>query len=108
MATNPPAIPKFTRPGTVPKATAMNCPNCGNAMQLRAFANAVNVVCPSCGSILDVSDPRLQVLQKAASKERVEPLLPLGARGRWKGRQYETIGFQRRTIVVDGISYHWF
>jgi hypothetical protein len=48
------------------------------------------------------------VLQKAASKERVEPSLPLGARGRWKGKLYEIIGFQRRTIVVDGFPYDWF
>jgi hypothetical protein len=77
-------------------------------MQVRTFANAVNIVCPSCASILDAKDPRFQIIQQAASKERLTPLLPLGARGKWKGKQYEVVGFQRRTINVDGIDYHWF
>jgi len=35
------------------------------------------------------------------------PLIPLGSRGKLRGTDYEVIGFQRRGIVVEGISYYW-
>ncbi|HET7840925.1 MAG TPA: DUF4178 domain-containing protein, partial [Terriglobia bacterium] len=34
-------------------------------------------------------------------------LIPLGARGKVRGTQYEIVGFQRRTIHVDGVAYSW-
>ena len=77
-------------------------------MTLRTFSNAVNVVCPGCGRLLDATDPKLTVLQEANKKFRVNPLLPLGARGKWKGVTYEVAGFQERTITSDGVEYHWY
>lgn len=103
----PPAQPASSRPKVVPKAQALNCPNCGATMNLRTFANAVNVVCPSCRSILDATDPKLNILQQAGKKQRVKPLLPLGARGKWQGTLYEVVGVQRRAIEVEGVSYAW-
>jgi len=35
------------------------------------------------------------------------PLIPLGSRGKLRGTLYEVIGFQRRTIQVEGVSYSW-
>jgi hypothetical protein len=34
-------------------------------------------------------------------------LIPLGTRGSIRGTVYEAVGFQRRTIQVDGIPYSW-
>jgi hypothetical protein len=107
MSTAPPPR-KPARPAVVPRPQGLNCPGCGNAMTLRTFANAVNVTCPSCGSILDATDPKLRILQQAAGKQRIKPLLPLGTRGRWKGVTYEVVGFQERTITVDDEAYHWY
>lgn len=76
-------------------------------MALRTFSNAVNVVCPGCGSVLDATDPKLAILQANAEKQHVRPILPLGTRGRWKGVTYEVVGLQERTINVDGVSYRW-
>ena len=76
-------------------------------MTLRTFANAVNVTCPGCGSILDATDPKLKILQDAVSQQRIKPLIPLGTRGKWRGVTYEVVGFQQRTITADGVDYSW-
>jgi hypothetical protein len=102
MSTNAPNMP-----GT-PQVQSLSCPNCGAGLQLRSMGNAVSVVCSSCHSILDARDPKLKVLQqfKLASGQD-EPLIPLGTRGTLRGTLYEAIGFQRRTIEVEGIHYSW-
>jgi len=90
--------------GTANREGRRFCAQCGAAITLRSFQQAVTVVCESCHSILDAKDPALTVLQqfKAATNE-TRPLIPLGARGKLRGTDYEVIGFQRRTIFVDGV-----
>ncbi|MGC2195755.1 MAG: DUF4178 domain-containing protein, partial [Terriglobales bacterium] len=96
-----------TPPGK-PQVKALNCPNCGAALTLRSFNNAVTIVCDSCHSILDAKDPNLQILQKfKVATDEVPPLIPLGTRGKIRGADYEAIGFERRTIHVDDIPYSW-
>lgn len=91
-----------------PQVKALNCPQCGAAIVLRALGNAETVVCASCHSILDAKDPNLQILQKfQAITNEVPPLIPLGTRGKLRGTDYEVIGFQRRSITVEGIRYDW-
>ena len=94
-------------PAGPPQVKALNCPSCGASLTVRSFSHAVTIVCDSCHSILDAQDPRLQVLQKFEAATRDAPLIPLGARGTMRGTQYEVIGFQRRTIHVDGTPYSW-
>ena len=104
MSSGSPVIPGAPKP----TAKALNCPHCGAAITLRALGQAVSVVCESCHSILDATDPNLQILQvfnKAVSADR--PLIPLGTRGKIRGTDYEVIGFQRRGIEVEGIRYCW-
>ena len=95
-------------PAGTPQVRALNCPSCGAALTLRSFSQAVTIVCDHCHSILDAQDPRLKILQKfnVATGED-PPLVPLGTRGTIRGAQYEVIGFQRRTIIVDGTPYSW-
>jgi hypothetical protein len=91
-----------------PQAKALNCPQCGAAITLRALGHAESVVCESCHCILDAKDPNLQVLQKfQAITGEVPPLIPLGTRGKLRGTDYEVIGFQRRSVKVEGIRYDW-
>jgi hypothetical protein len=92
---------------TVGKVKGLNCKNCGAAMQLRGFSYSLTVVCPQCLSILDAEDPNFKVLQRFRQKERRTLKLPLGRRGKWKGITYEIIGFQERTITVEGVKYSW-
>jgi len=95
-------------PPVKPQVKALNCPGCGAALTVRSFNNAVTIVCDSCHSILDAKDPNLQILQrfKVATGED-KPLIPIGTRGKIRGTDYEVIGFERRTILVDGIPYSW-
>jgi Domain of unknown function (DUF4178) len=102
-----PNVPQSSSP---PKsaAKALNCPGCGAAITLRALGQALSVVCESCHAILDARDPNLAILQsfrKIASPD--PPLIPLGTRGRIRANDYEVIGFERRSISVDGIGYRW-
>lgn len=100
--------PPLSNPPPKPLAKALNCPSCGAAITLRALGHAETVVCDSCHAILDAKDPNLQVLQKfQAITGEVRPLIPLGTRGKLRGTDYEVIGFQRRGITVEGISYYW-
>jgi Domain of unknown function (DUF4178) len=91
-----------------PQTKALNCPNCGAAVALHSFGQAVTVVCAGCHSILDAKDPSLAILQQFEIKTSdIRPLIPLGTRGKLRGTDYEIIGFQRRSIKVDGITYCW-
>lgn len=95
-------------PPSPPQVKSLHCPSCGAAISLRTFNQAVTVVCDHCHGILDAQDPLLKVLHtfKAAIDED-RPLIPLGTRGTIRGTKYEVVGFERRTIEVEGIPYSW-
>jgi hypothetical protein len=86
---------------------SLQCPNCGGTVTLRGYAHTLTVVCVRCLSVLDAKSPNLQVLQDFQNRERFQPLIPLGTRGKWHGDKYEVIGFQVREIVVDYVAYRW-
>jgi Domain of unknown function (DUF4178) len=95
-------------PPTPPQVKTLNCPGCGAALTLRSFNLAVTIVCNHCHTILDAQDPNLAILQKfKAITDEDPPLIPLGTRGNIRGTRYEVIGFQRRTLQADEISYSW-
>ena len=95
-------------PAGQPRVASLNCPGCGASLTVRSMGNAVTIVCDSCKSILDARDPRLTILQRFNAKTNEDPpLIPLGSRGKIRGVLYEVIGFQRRTIEVEGIHYSW-
>lgn len=94
-------------PSRVPKPKAINCPNCGGNIELRGFAHTRSAVCLQCCSIIDPTTPELQILQQFDERLRVRPLIPLGTRGKYRGVPYEVIGFQVRSINVDGTEYSW-
>ncbi|MGA2215622.1 MAG: DUF4178 domain-containing protein, partial [Bryobacteraceae bacterium] len=89
------------------QAKSIVCPNCGGPVQLRGFANTLSVVCPQCLSVLDASTPEVQILQKFQGKTQVKPAIPLGARGKFGGTEYEAIGFQVRQVDTGDDSYSW-
>lgn len=91
----------------VKKTRALECPNCGGAVELRGFAHTLNAVCIQCLSILDAKSPELRVLQTFQGKQRYMPLIPLGTRGKLHGDPFEAIGFQVRQLIADGEAYQW-
>lgn len=89
------------------KAASLYCPNCGGPIQLKGFAHTLTAVCPSCGSILDASTPLLKIVQTAQTRQQIQPAVPLGARAKLDGREWQAIGFQIRTMTADGERYEW-
>ena len=86
---------------------SLSCPRCGAAIEQRGFDHTRTVVCGACFSVLDATDPQLRVLHQYAHHLRVNPLIPLGTRGTVAGAPYEAIGFQQRSIRVEGQKYSW-
>lgn len=93
------------RPPIKPKA--INCPNCGNAVALRAMGAASSVVCESCSSVLDARDANLKVLAFFREKITFQPLIPLGTRGKLRGKSWQVIGCQERGTEYDGQHFLW-
>ncbi len=84
----------------------LECPNCGGTVELK-YERTINAVCIQCLSVLDATNPSLQILQKFEGAKRYQPKIPLGTRGKLPTGQYEAIGFQMRQIEVDGVTYEW-
>ena len=79
------------------RTTALGCPACGGAVDLRAPGQSMSAVCGSCGTLIDTATPELQIIEKAEErKRRLAPRLPIGQRGKLSGIDYEVIGFVRR------------
>ena len=102
-----PDVPPSGNPAK-PTVKALNCPGCGAPITLRALGQALSVACGSCHAILDAKDSNLKILQSFRQIVSSDPpLIPLGTRGKIRGNDYEVIGFERRSIKVDGIGYRW-
>jgi DNA-directed RNA polymerase subunit RPC12/RpoP len=84
-----------------------NCANCGAAVELRALSQTRAVACTSCGAVIDARDRNVTILQTAAARQPITPRIPLGSRGEWAGRPHDVIGFQQRSITVEGQRYAW-
>lgn len=96
-------IPPQSAPKKNPKV--FDCPSCGGGVHLRALGHTVTVVCASCGTLIDTTNENHKILSSAAQKIKVEPLIPLGQRGKIFDVTWEVIGFMQRS---DGSGqYHW-
>lgn len=96
------------RARTVEGTRTLNCPNCGGTVTLHRPAESVNAICQYCQSVLEVgASAGLTVLQSFADRVKVKPHVPMGARGRLHGADWDALGFQQRTIRVEGVSYSW-
>jgi hypothetical protein len=77
-------------------ARAITCPACGGSIDIKAAGYSVTVACQYCGSLLDVTNPDVQLItqyhQAAGQSE-----LPLGGRGTLFGVEWETIGYLDRS-----------
>lgn len=92
----------------VARTKPLACPNCGGPIDFRTFGSAVSVICPQCLSVLDASNPQLEILQKVKhAQNRRVPVLPLGTRGTLRGAPWEIIGFQTRCVTADGETFEW-
>jgi hypothetical protein len=90
-------------PPPQPAAKALTCPNCGGSVTLRAAGYSVTIACQYCGSILDVTNPQVQLVTKY-NKAVAELEIPLGTRGTLRGVEWEAIGYLRRS---ENGAYPW-
>ncbi len=86
-------------------ASAMTCPTCGGALELRAPDRAERVACPYCDALLDVNQGQLVFLE-ALRGPRVRPQIPLGTTGTLDGHEQTVIGFMQRSVTFDR-KYYW-
>ena len=94
-------------PGATVKIRALTCPNCGGLVQLRGFAHTLTVTCEHCRTVLDTSKGDASILAHAQAQYTVQPLIPLGTRGKFDGVTYEAIGFEQRYTISDGETFYW-
>ena len=97
-------------------ARAVTCPSCGGTVQVRAAGFSVTLVCEYCGSVLDVANPQVALIEKH-SRAAAQMAMPLGSRGAVLGTEYQVVGFMRRSIEGEGwdeyllfnpyVGYRW-
>lgn len=84
---------------------AFQCKNCGGQVQLRAPGQTLAAACQHCGSVTDLSDENLRIIQQFNEKMTRKPLIPFGSRGELEGKTWEVIGFLVRK--ADKYEYYW-
>ncbi|MBO9724698.1 MAG: DUF4178 domain-containing protein [Novosphingobium sp.] len=78
----------------------LSCPACGGTLEVRAAGWSVNLACRYCGSILDVSRPEVQIIERH-KRAAGQFSLPLGARGSLFDTEWEVIGAMIRRGPTD-------
>ncbi len=86
-----------------PKTKSFNCKNCGAPVEIKILGQTLNVVCPSCKSIIDATDPNYAILQEGVKKKLYSPYIPLGSRGKLHGILWEVTGF----VVKKDATFYW-
>lgn len=87
------------------RAKTFSCTNCGASVTIRNPGQTFSVACESCNAILDASSESYRILTKFYEKAKRDPRIPLGARGKLQGREWEVIGFIVRRDVKWGVQW---
>ncbi|ARS29246.1 DUF4178 domain-containing protein [Sphingomonas sp. KC8] len=98
----PPAPPPAAPGSPAPSTQTLSCPSCGGTIALKAAGYTVTVVCQYCGSVLDVANPDVRIIQEY-HQAAADLAIPLGTRGTIGGIAWEAIGYLRKS--EDG--YPW-
>ena len=88
-------------------AVAMNCPNCGAAVQLQAPNESESVTCGTCDALLDCSKGTELFLLSSAAAAKSNPLIPLGTVGRYQNKEWTVFGHMIRSVWAYGVRYEW-
>ena len=87
--------------GKKEKGRHFNCPRCAARIDIK-LDTTQSLTCPSCGSIIDVSQGIGGELSHALQDEPVKPLIALGKLGKFAGSNWQVVGFQHRMGVEPG------
>ncbi|HJV23030.1 MAG TPA: DUF4178 domain-containing protein, partial [Holophagaceae bacterium] len=85
---------------------ALNCPNCGSPLKLRAPDQTERVACPSCNALLDCAAGKLTFL-RSLKQPHPDMRIPLGQEGTLRGQKVVCAGHMVRSCTVDGVDYPW-
>lgn len=88
-----------------PTAKMFACTACGASITVKYPGATMSVVCNSCNSTIDVTSEAYRILSTYVGKTSFfKPCIPLGARGKLKGKTWEMIGF----LVREDTSSRYF
>ena len=87
-------------------AQAWRCPSCATPFQVHS-PQVNTVACANCGTVVDVKDPNLQILQHAYRQQPVSPRIPLGREGRLLEVKYTVIGWLERSSTGNSEFFSW-
>ena len=87
-------------------ALQVNCPHCAGPLTLHVPDQSQRVTCPSCHSLLDCAQGKLEYL-KTLNQTVAKPLIPLGSVGKLFDLEYTVIGFMERFAVWEGKDFPW-
>lgn len=85
-----------TRDAATPTVEQLSCVKCHGALTLRAKGYSTTLICPYCGALYKASAKGIDLDGASANKSNIEPLIPLGTRGKLHGVTWEVIGFMQR------------
>lgn len=104
-----PGLTTWDKRSVAAKASSLNCPSCGGAIQLKDPNATVRIACPYCGSILGEKESgagKFEVL-KRLQKVPLQPEIPLGSEGTLNGHPYVVLGLVGKSTTVEEIKYYW-
>lgn len=85
---------------------SLDCPQCAAPISVAA-AVATQVVCSACGSVVDCSGERAEVIEAHKRTARFKSSLPLGTSGQLAGARYTVIGILRCDVPEDASEPAW-
>lgn len=99
-------VPKKEPVPAKPLAKMFACTACGASVTINYPGASMSVVCKSCNSTIDVTSEAYRILSTYVGKTSLfKPDIPLGSRGKLKGKEWEVIGFLVREET--GSHYFW-
>lgn len=83
---------------------ALSCPSCGGAVSVKYSETSLSCVCPNCLAVLSMENESVKILTKH-QKQLSKPLIALGGRHKFRGHDWEVIGYMLRSDRSE--VYKW-
>src|SRR5207247_9835926 len=90
-----------------PKVKVFQCPQCAQQLSIRGMLQTTTLVCPSCGTVIEISDENFRIIGAFLSKAKFAPVIPLATRCKLIDGLFELIGFIRIAVLVFGVESLW-
>lgn len=93
-----------------PAIENFNCPSCGAPHSVVGGVRSKVLVCEYCGSAVDLSSSKLEVIWQELSMRRQLQMgteIPLGSKGRIDDLDYTIIGYVKKSVTYEGTNYPW-